>query len=149
MADDLTWKSAKLLPRFYDSIARSLIGAAPCRPIVKFKAGHGYVDESVDPPVFLEVPDDLIDVPNVFYEGTPELAHSDGRILARCHIPKGSVTDPRKYSMTGLYDDQGSLVAVCLDLPDWLVPSDWHTTFAYIDFPNVGENPPQVLEDVV
>lgn len=146
MADGLDWKSAKILPRFYDNYARSLIGEGACRRIAKFKMGHGYVDESSTPPVFQEIPDDLSDIPGVFFEGTPELTYSDGRVLARCHLPQGSVTAPNKYSLTGLYDDQDELIAVCLDLPDWIVPSDWHTTYAYIDFPNVGENPPEAIE---
>lgn len=147
MADALDWKSAKILPHFYDRIGQALIGAGPCPKIVKFKMGHGYVDESVEPPALLEIPDDLADIPNVFFEGVPELVHSDGRVLSKCHLPQGSVLEPRKYSMTGLYDDQDQLVAVCIDLPDWIVPSDWQTTYAYIDFPNVGENPPEALEE--
>lgn len=142
------WKSAKLFPRFYDGIANAMVNGH-CRRIAKFKFGFGYIDDTQDPPALLEIPDDLADIPNVLFEAefTPEeLSYSDGRILARCHMPQGSLTEPRRYSMTGIYDDQDNLLAATLDLPAWLVPSTRHTTYSYIDFPHVGDNPPEVLE---
>lgn len=142
MSEAINWKSAKIMPRFYNSIARAMIGEGGCRKIATFKMGYGYLDDTVSPPTILEVEDDLEDIPNVFHEGVPTLTFRDGRILARCHMPDGSVTEPRHYSLTGLYDDQGDLVAVSVDLPTWVVPSDRHTTFTYVDFPNVGDNPP-------
>lgn len=44
--NELTWKGAKLMPRFYDGIARSIVGTASCQRITKFKFGYGYIDES-------------------------------------------------------------------------------------------------------
>lgn len=142
MSEAINWQSAKIMPRFYDSIAQAMIGEGGCRKIVKFKMGYGYLDESVSPPEILDVEDSLLDIPNVFYEGVPALEFRDGRILASCHMPDGSVNEPRQYSLTGLYDDLDNLIAVSVDLPAWVVPTNRHTTFTYVDFPHVGANPP-------
>lgn len=142
MSEATNWQSAKIMPRFYDSIAEAMVGEGGCRKIVKFKMGYGYVDEGVSPPEVQDVEDGLADIPGVFFEGVPDLTYRDGRILARCHMPDGSVTEPKPYSLTGLYDDMDNLVAVSVDLPAWVAPSNRHTTFTYIDFPHVGSNPP-------
>ncbi|MDX5979549.1 hypothetical protein [Vreelandella alkaliphila] len=142
MSEAINWQSAKIMPRFYDGIARSMIGEGPCRKIAKFKMGYGFLDTSQTPPMILDVPDDLEDIPNVFFEGVPHLQYGDGRILARCHMPDGHITEPHQYSLTALYDDADNLVAVSIDLPAWVVPSNRHTTFTYIDFPHVGNNAP-------
>lgn len=147
MSEAINWQSAKIMPRFYDSIARAMIGEGGCRHIAKFKMGYGYLDESTTPPEILEVEDDLEDIPNVFFEGVPVLHYQDGRILARCHMPDGSVNEPRQYSLTGLYDDQDNLIAVSVDLPAWVVPSNRHTTFTYVDFPHIGGNAPVAFGD--
>lgn len=147
--NELTWKGAKLMPRFYDGIAKSLIPGVDgnCQKITKFKFGYGFIDESAAPPEILDIPDDLEDIPNALFEGVPDLTYSDGRILARCRMPQGSVTEPRQYSLTGLYNDSDQLIAVTIDLPSWLVPSDMHTVYSYIDFPHVGDNPPQAFDE--
>lgn len=147
MASPVTWKSARILPRLYDSIAQAMIGEGSCREIVKFKMGYGYVDSASSPPELLQVPDNLNDIPGVFFEGTPVLNYKDGRILVSCHMPNGSVTEPHHYNLTGLYDDLDRLVAVTVDLPTWVVPSDRHTAYTYIDFPSVGPNAPEAFQE--
>lgn len=139
------WKSAKLFPRFYDSIAEALLGGE-CPRIGKFKFGYGYIDDSTAEPTLLDVPDGLTDIPNVLFEGTPDLTYSDGRILVRCHMPQASLDKPHQYSMTGIYDTKNNLIAVTNDLPAWLVPSTRHTTYSYIDFPHVSEDAPEIID---
>lgn len=140
----IQWKSAKLFDRFYDGIGNDMIGGER-RYIAKFKFGYGYVDDSQEPPALLDVPDGLTEIPSVLFEGVPELSYSDGRILVRCHMPQGSLTEPKRYSMTGIYDNMGDLLAVTNDLPAWLVPSTRHTAYAYIDFPHVADDAPEIL----
>lgn len=140
----IQWKSAKLFARFYDGIGDAMIGGQ-CRHIAKFKFGFGYLDDAQDPPALLDVPDSLTDIPNVLFEGVPDLSYSDGRILVRCHMPQGSLVGPKRYSMTGLYDNMGDLIAVTNDLPAWLVPSTRHTTYAYVDFPHVSDAAPEII----
>ncbi|MGP9633783.1 hypothetical protein ACT3R7_12020 [Halomonas sp. AOP43-A1-21] len=142
MSEAINWQTAKIMPRFYDSIGNAMIGKGPCRQIAKFKMGYGFLDESQSPPMILDVPDDLEDIPNVFFEGVPELTFKDGRIIATCFMPDGYITQPHQYSLTAIYDNADDLIAVSIDLPAWVVPSNRHTTFTYIDFPHVGHNAP-------
>lgn len=142
-----SYKRSTLLTKFYDRIAGALSGTEPCTRIAEFRFGYGFIDEAnpdpaTDLPALLPVPSDLAALPGEFFVGTPQMQKSDGRVLVRCHFPTGSVTEPKKYNLTGLYDQQGNLLAVMQDLPDWLTPSDEHTTYGYLDFPHLGETPP-------
>jgi hypothetical protein len=140
------YKRSTLLSKFYDRIAGTLAGTEPCVRIGQFRFGHGFVDESTSPrPTFQPIPGDLEAVPGEFFSGTPEMLKADGRVLVRCRLPKGSVTEPQKFSIIGLYDTEGNLLAVMQDLPDWITPDDSHTAYGYLDFPHLGENPPEVF----
>ena len=141
------FKNSTLLTAYYDRIASSLASLTSCPKLYKFKFGNGYIDESVDPPALLPVPTDPepTDIPDPFFEAVfaPEdVSYSDGRIILKCFMPVGSVAEPKKYSVTGIYDQDDNLLIVMQDLPDWLTPEDEHTAYCFIDFPNIGENPP-------
>lgn len=142
-----SYKRSTLLTAFYDRIAGALSGTEPCVKIAEFRFGHGFVDEAtLDPetglPTLLPIPSDLSALPGEFFTGIPQMQKSDGRVLVRCHFPAGSVAQPHKFSLIGLYDEQGNLLCVMQDLPDWLTPSDEHTAYGYLDFPHLGETPP-------
>lgn len=137
-----SFKKSTLLNKFYDRVAGTLAGVEPCVRISEFRFGHGFVDESTTPPTFLPVDPELDTLPGVFHTGTPEMLKAEGRVLVRCKIPAGVLVEPQKFSLIGLYDSEGFLLAVMQDLPDWLTPADEHTAYAYLDFPHLGENPP-------
>lgn len=139
---------ATILPKFYDRIAGTIAGTETPMVITSFKFGHGYIDETTNPPTFLQVPDTITAIPAAFYTGTTECLAADGRVLVRCHMPVGGVSTPKKMSMAGFYDGQGNLIAVLQSLPDWLTPTDDHIAFGYLDFPNLGDNPPTASYDL-
>lgn len=141
MSDNpLGWKSARILPAFYNGVARSLAGeSASCFRVTAFRFGYGFVDDA-------QVPTDIDTLPGVFFEGTPTMSYVDGRLMIRCHMPLKSVTEPAPYTLTGLYDQDDNLIAVAKDMPLWLSPVTLHTTYVYIDFPTVVPNPPQFFE---
>ena len=136
------YKVSTLLNKFYDRVAGTLAGTEPCVRIAEFRFGHGFVDEITEPPTFQAVDRELTTLPGVFFTGTPEMIKSDGRVLIRCKMPAGVLTESHKHSLTGLYDSEGYLIAVMQDLPDWMTPADEHTVYGYLDFPHLGENPP-------
>lgn len=142
-----SYKRSSLLTKFYDRVAGAISGTEPCVKFAQFGFGHGFVDEAtLDPetglPTLLPIPPDLTALPGEFFTGVPQMQKADGRVLVRCYFPVDSVVQPQKFSLIGLYDEQGNLLCVMQNLPDWLTPSDEHTAFGYLDFPHVGENPP-------
>lgn len=148
MPEVVDYQNATLLTALYERYAQSAARKQPGLQLFEARFGHGYIDEGKTPPMFQSVPADLSVVPNEFYsiELTDEdLTCSDGRIIIRCRFPIGSVNEAKKFSMVGIYDQLGTLVAVMQDLPDWLTPTDEHTVYAYLDFPHLGETPPEAL----
>lgn len=83
------------------------------------------------------------DIKNVFYEGTinpsEDVVWANGRLLFRCIMPENTLSEPKQYSQTGLYDADGDLVAVSIDLPDWVTPEEGINTHPYVNFPISGE----------
>lgn len=139
------YKRATLLDAYYNRVAGSLAAQNACPQIVFFSFGHGYVDETVDPPALQAPPSDLAATPNEFFRAEAEVIAVDGRVLVKCFFPEGSVSEPKKYSLTTLHDMDGTPIAVMQDLPDWLTPSDEHTVYGYLDFPTLGPNAPTVI----
>ncbi len=135
MSDISEWRRTTLLPLLYYKLARSFCDLLPCPRIQTFKLGAGYVDESGSSPLFQSVPDDLTEIPEVFFQGEPEAAASEGRALFSCVAPVGAVATPTRCSMLGLYDQDGDLVAVGQFLPLWVNPDEANTFRPYIDFP--------------
>ncbi|MCV6588687.1 MAG: hypothetical protein OIF57_06620 [Marinobacterium sp.] len=148
---DATYQRATILPLFYEKIAASIGGKGPCPAIVAADFGHGFVKKPANDdelPVLESVPTNLEEIPKKFYRAELEETDrqlSDGRLIIRCHVPSGSVDTPKQNSMIGLIDLEGDLVAVVQDFPDWITPSDEHTAYAYLDFPHIGENPPEAI----
>lgn len=133
---------ATILPKFYERLGQTIAGTGTPMVITSFKFGYGYIDETTNPPTFLQVPDTITAIPAAFYTGNTECLYDSGRVLVRCHMPAGGVATPKKMSMAGFFDGQGNLVAVLQNLPDWLTPTDDHTAYGYLDLPNLGANPP-------
>lgn len=129
------WKRTKILPLLGYKMARSMCGQIACPKIEKFRLGYGLVNDAVNPPVLLPIPDDLEVLPGVFFVGAPQSAASDNRALFACPVPAGSVAVPTRYSCIGLYDQDDDLVAVGVTLPEWLTPDKDYTARPYIDFP--------------
>lgn len=145
MSKNQPWQIAELLPRFYEKNALSIAGLAKQFKIVKFKFGHDplLVDDSQNPPALSPFKPAENDIKNVFYEGTinpaEDIVWANGRLLFRCIMPENTLSEPKQYSQTGLYDDDGDLVAVSIDLPDWVTPEEGVNTHPYVNFPISGE----------
>lgn len=134
------WQIAELLPRFYEKNALSIAGKAPHFKIVKFKFGHdpALVDTTTTPPTLTKFNPAHTDIKNVFHEGTfaaDDIIWSNGRLMFRCVMPENTLSAPKQYSQTGLYDANDNLIAVSIDLPDWITPEEGVTTHPYINFP--------------
>ncbi|PWY32279.1 hypothetical protein [Vibrio vulnificus] len=145
MSTNQPWQIAELLPRFYEKNALSIAGLAKQFKIVKFKFGHDplLVDDSKTPPALSSFNAAENDIKNVFFEGTinpaEDVVWANGRLLFRCIMPENTLSEPKQYSQTGLYDDDGDLVAVSIDLPDWVTPEEGINTHPYVNFPISGE----------
>ena len=135
------WQIAQLLPRFYEKNALAIGGIASPFKIVKFKFGHDplLIDDTVSPPGLRPFNESENDIKNVFFEGefkvSEDVVWSDGRLLFRCIMPENTLSEPKPYSLTGLYDDDGDFIAVSVDLPDWVTPEEGVNTHPYIIFP--------------
>jgi hypothetical protein len=138
MEDEKIFQSAIILDRFYEKVGRAAAGIGQCPRIIKFKAGYGYLNESVPegkPPEILSVPYDLEEVPEPFYTGSVDAQFSNGSTLVKCTIPEGGIATSKRCSVIGLYDQDEELVAMCVALPDWVKPSQEYTVYPSINFP--------------
>ncbi|MBT2909450.1 hypothetical protein PL84_02515 [Vibrio anguillarum] len=144
MSTNKPWQIAELLPRFYEKNALSIAGLTEQFKINKFKFGHDplLVDDSKTPPALSRFNPDDNDIKNVFYEGTlnpaEDIIWANGRLMFRCLMAENTLSEPKQYSQTGLYWDN-ELVAVSIDLPDWVTPEEGINTHPYINFPISGE----------
>lgn len=132
------WQIAKLLNRYYEKVGRAAADEGSCPKFKTFKAGFGYVNESVaagELPILLPVPANLESVPNTFFTGAVQVSYSNGTTLVRCEIPQGGVSQPCKCNFIGVYDQDNELVAVCVSLPDWVTPSEAYRAYPAITFP--------------
>ena len=130
------WQTAKLLNRYYDKIGKAAAGIGKCPRFSEFRAGYGLVDES-DPadPALLDIPPEMAEIPGEFYRGLVEAQYSDGLLLCKCEIPASAVSEPKRHSLIGIFDDDGELIAVCATLPDWVTPTEVYRAFPAISFP--------------
>lgn len=129
-----TWQEAVLLPKFYEKSALSASGLGDRFRLSEFGLGYGLVDESTEPPTIEDIPCDLDAVPQEFYRQDLEkddFVFADGRLLIRM-TPTVRVDEPHKFSVTGIYDQDGDLVAVSVDLPDWVTPAEMLHLNGYI-----------------
>ena len=131
-----SWQEAVLLPKFYEKSALSASGLHTRFVLSKFGLGYGLVDESTTPPTIQDIPCDLDKVPEEFF--TQELekddfVFTDGRLLIRM-TPTVRVDEPHKFSVTGIYDQDDDLVAVSVDLPDWVTPAEMLHLNGYITY---------------
>lgn len=130
------YQQAKLLNRYYEKIGLTAAGQGSCPVFTEFHAGFGLVDES-DPenPVLEAIPADMSEVPREFYVGSIEAEYSNGITLCKCEIPVGGVSEPQRYNLVGLFDQEGDLVAVCTTYPDWVTPTESDRSYPAISFP--------------
>lgn len=128
---------ATIMDRYYDLISLSAIGQESGHKfeIASFKFGYGFVDESGDEPILLPVPSDTSAIGGVFFTGTPQLSYSNGRILLRCEMPKGSIPQGqvKHSSICGVFDKNDNLLCAMVSPPAWLTEDDLHVVESYID----------------
>ncbi|MET4696656.1 hypothetical protein [Endozoicomonas lisbonensis] len=133
---ETTWQQAKLLPKFYEKSALGASGLGNKFTIAEFGLGYGFIDDSTEPPTIKEIPDDTDKVPDEWWrqELSPDdFIYTDGRLLIRM-TPNDRVDDAKKFSVTGLYDQDGDLVAISVELPDYVTPSEALHLNGYIAF---------------
>lgn len=139
-SNNAPWQIAELLPRFYEKNALSIGGKAPQLLVSSFKFSHdeSLIDRSTNPPTLKRFPPSKNTVENAFYEGTfssDDIIYSDGRLMFRSLMSENTLSAPKEYSLTTLHDQDGDIVAVSVDLPDWVTPSEGINTHPYINFP--------------
>ena len=130
------WQSSKILNTYYEKVARAAAGIGSCPVITSFKAGFGYVDET-DPaaPFIEELPGGIDSVPAVFYEGGATAQYSNGIVAVVCQIPLGAVSEPTRFSVVGIYDQDDELIAISVTLPDWITPNETYDIYPTLTFP--------------
>ncbi|MCD9516410.1 MULTISPECIES: hypothetical protein [Photobacterium] len=134
------WQIAELLPRFYKKNALSIGGKAPQLIVSSFKFSHdeSLISRATNPPTLKRFPPNKNTVENVFYENkfnSDDIIYSEGRLMFRCIMAENTLSSPREYSLTTLHDQDGDIVAVSVDLPDWVTPGEGVNTHPYINFP--------------
>lgn len=137
MSEDI-FQVSKVLNKFYEKAGKATAGNGSWPVFTTFEAGYGFINENVpdgELPIILAVPKDQQDIPNSFFTGNIEANYSNGTTIAKCTIPSGSVSSPKKCSVIGVRDQDGDLVAVSVVLPDWVSPTEVYTTFPTITFP--------------
>lgn len=135
---------ATIYDRFYTRVAETIGNSTKERMLIttfKFGASTLYVDRTTTPPTLLPIPDTAAGV-SWFFTGQTECIVDQGRVLVRCRMPAGSLVTPQELICVGIFDTQNNLIAMLQSLPDWLTPTDEHVAYGYLDFPNLGANPP-------
>ena len=92
------YKNSHILEAFYDAIGKNLAGkqeaGQSCARFFKFKFGYGYINNDVEPPALEEIPSDLEEIPNVFFERefqSSDITYENGRMILKCMMPIGGV----------------------------------------------------------
>ena len=137
MADTETiYQRSKLLNKYYEKVGKAAAGSGACPKFVEFRAGYGLVDET-DPahPVLLDIPANMTEVPEEFYRGMVESEYSNGSTMCKCEIPQGSVSEPKRFNLIGIFDQDSDLVAVCTSFPDWFNPTEADRSYPTLTFP--------------
>ena len=134
------WQIATLLPRFYEKNALAIGGKISQLKIVKCKFSHdeSLIDRTTNPPTLKPFPEQKNTLENVFFEKTftaEDILFSQGRLLFKCHMPESTLSKPAEYSLTTLHDEDDDIMAVSVDLPDWVTPGQDINTHPYINFP--------------
>lgn len=134
--NEVVYQRSKLLNRYYEKIGKAGAGHGACPKFTEFRAGYGLVDIS-DPnnPILENIPGNMTEVPNEFYRGTVEAEYSTGVLLCKCEIPAGAVSEPVKYNLIGIYDQDSDLIAVCTSFPDWVTPTETDRSYPSLTFP--------------
>lgn len=130
------YQRSKLLNRYYEKVGKAAAGIGHCPRFVQFQAGYGLVDTSnPNAPVLLNIPPNMTEVPEPFYQGLVQVEYSNGVTLCKCEIPVGAVSEPTKYNLIGIYDQDDDLVAVCTTFPDWVTPTEADRSYPALTFP--------------
>ncbi|EKQ3696062.1 hypothetical protein QRC94_003767 [Vibrio vulnificus] len=135
------WQVAILLPMFYEKVGKSAGGISRHFQFSTFKLGHDpdLIDETGSTAFIKDISDmSALTIKNVFYVGNivPEnVAWDNGRLIMKLEMPAGEISEPKRHSQTGIYDLDDDLIAVAIDLPDWLTPTEPFEIRPYINFP--------------
>jgi len=138
MADstEIIYQRSKLLNAYYEKVGKAAAGMGSCPRFTEFRAGYGLVNTSdPDKPVLENIPANMTEVPSEFYRGIVEVEYSNGVTLCKCEIPVGAVSEPTKYNLIGIFDQDGDLVAVCTTFPDWVTPTEADRSYPALTFP--------------
>ena len=118
------WVILDVMPRMTVKFARALAGGAGFR-LQKFRFGYGWISGNTPDYTLQAPPSDVNAVPGQVYEGAfsaSTLAADGAKVVAKCSIPKGAVSEPRQISAIVLVDNEGDVIGAGSFLPGWIVP---------------------------
>jgi hypothetical protein len=104
--------------------ARALAGGAGVS-LKKFRFGYGWISGTAPDFTLQAPPTDVNAVPGQIYEGTltsATLTADGAKVVAKCVVPKGAVSEPKQFSAIVLVDNEGQVIGAGSFLPGWIVP---------------------------
>jgi hypothetical protein len=104
--------------------ARALAGGAGFK-LQKYRFGYGWITGTAPNFVLQAPPPDVNAVPGQIYEGTfasSTLAADGAKVVAKCVVPKGAVSEPKQISAVVLVDNENQVIGAGSFLPGWIVP---------------------------
>ena len=136
MSSEIIFQQSRLLNKYYEKVGKAAAGMGACPKFIEFRAGFGLVDET-DPenPKLTPIPANMTEIPREFYRSLVSTEYSNGMTVCKCEIPQGAVGEAKRYNLTGIYDQDGDLVAVCATLPDWVTPTEMCRSYPTLTFP--------------
>jgi hypothetical protein len=124
MAANTPWVILDVMPRMTAKFARTLAGGASFR-LLKFRFGYGWITGTAPNFTLQTPPSDVNAVPGQIYEGTfssSTLAADGAKVVAKCVVPKGAVSEPKQISAIVLVDNENQVIGAGSFLPGWVVP---------------------------
>jgi hypothetical protein len=121
---NVPWVILDVMPRMTVKFARSLAGGA-CVHLRKFKFGFGWISGTAPDYTLQAPPSNVNAVPGQVYEGqfsAQTLAADGGKVVAKCVVPKGAVSEPKQISAIVLVDNEDDVIGAGSFLPGWIVP---------------------------
>jgi hypothetical protein len=118
------WVILDVMPRMTVKFARALAGGTGVS-LKKFRFGYGWISGASPNYTLQAPPSDVNAVPGQIYEGTfsaSSLAADGAKVVAKCIIPKGAVSDPKQISAIVLVDNESQVIGAGSFLPGWIVP---------------------------
>jgi hypothetical protein len=121
---NMPWVILDVMPRMTVKFARALAGGAGVS-LKKFRIGYGWISGTAPNFTLQAPPADVNAVPGQVYEGSfssSTLVADEAKVVAKCVIPKGAISEPKQISAIILVDNENQVIGAGSFLPGWLVP---------------------------